>query len=151
RRGENRAHDRPHRRPEGAPQGREARTGEGQGNAQGQGGSQGQAEGQGQVIASGLPTARLTGDANRSTEAPPVVVSVEIFSPPQSPATVVPPASPSSSRKRWSTRHFATRTAPGLRPSSSATSGAGCPSTAVRQNACQVRSANSGRMNSSAL
>src|SRR5262249_57686198 len=51
--------------------------------------------------------------------------------------------SPSSSRSRCKTRDLATRTAPALIDNSAATSGADPPSMAVRQNACQVRSANS--------
>ena len=57
---------------------------------------------------------------------------------------------PSSSRSRLSTRDFATRTAPGLIPSSAATSAGERASTAVSQKACQVRASNSPRMRSTA-
>ena len=58
--------------------------------------------------------------------------------------------SPNSSRSRRSTRDFATRTAPGLIPSSIATSFGTRSSTAVSQNARHVRSSNSPRISSSA-
>ena len=56
--------------------------------------------------------------------------------------------SPSSSRSRRSTRDFATRTAPGSSPARARPPGVSRPSTAVSQNACQVRSSNSPRIRS---
>ena len=54
--------------------------------------------------------------------------------------------SPSSRRNRASTRHLATRTAPGCMCSSAATSAADLPSTTTSQNACQVVGWNSPRI-----